>query len=419
MANGWIPPTDVELDLYEAKSRGDWDAYKRVLLAAQTFTYVLKEDVDELAGEASMLLFDGPDGDRCFVVHTRGQLPEPRPGLVQCSVELLPSREEDEVDEHGRVPGLLVNPGTPAGAYFPGYRGQDEDWDALAEDVPRRGHDDDELITKYSGPLHGPLAHGLACGTHLAVHNQVLWNDLGDVYSDYRRDVEILRDSWDVTDRQGWLEQLTYLLEGRNSPPLPEFALMVRREIARRRPGAHTDPQVWRQVTATNLRQQEGDEETVAEAMSLIGQIVRYESRFRADGILPPDGYVVSALGYDFGRAVNFARWGLGARFAERAEAEKAVIRAGELCRMHYSSWQEFSAGYILGRALRFDEESFGHMYSSALSPHRILMKDLSGPWHNIPFQWDGMDGANGMNGENRENRAIGTDGANGMDATA
>lgn len=63
------------------------------------------------------------------------------------------------------------------------------------------------------------------------------------------------------------------------------------------------------------------------------------------------------------------------------------MIRAGELCREHYSSWEEFSAGYILGRALRFDEESFGHMYSSALTPHRILSKDLASPWRNIPFQ--------------------------------
>ncbi|MEU9111434.1 DUF1266 domain-containing protein [Streptomyces sp. NPDC048483] len=389
MANGWIPPTDVELDLYEAKSREDWDAYKRILLAADTFTYALKEDVDEVGGEASMLVFKAPDGGRCFVVHTRGQMPDRREKLVLCTIDLPPVSEEDGVDEDGRIPGLLVNPGWPEEAFFPGYRGQDDDWQALVDEVPERGHDDDELITKYSGPLDGPLAHGLACGTHLAVHNQVLWNDLGDVCGDYRGDVSILRDSWDVVDRARWLGQLNYLLEGRNSPPLPEFALMVRREIARRQPGAHTDAPFWRRTTAANLHERGADEESIAETMSLIGQIVRYESRFRADGILPPDGYVTSALGYDFGRAVNFARWGLSARFTDVPEVEKAVIRVGELCRKHYSSWEEFSAGYILGRALRFDEESFGHMYSSALSPHRILTRDPASPWRNIPFLLD------------------------------
>ncbi|KPC60304.1 DUF1266 domain-containing protein [Streptomyces chattanoogensis] len=387
MATGWIPPTDVELDLYEAKSREDWDAYKRILLAADTFTYVLKEEVDECGGEAPMLVFKAPDGGRCFVVHTRGQMPDRSEKLVLCEIDLPPVSEEDEADEAGRIPGLLVNPGCPEEAFFPGYRGQDADWQTLVDEVPGRGHDDDELITKYSGPLQGPLAHGLACGTHLAVHNQVLWNDLGDVCGDYRRDVATLRDSWGVEDRERWLEQLTYLLEGRNSPPLPEFALMVRREIARRSPGAHTDVQLWRRATAADLRERGGDEETVVEAMALIGQIVRYESRFRADGVLPADGCVTSALGYDFGRAVNFARWGLGARFTDLPEVEKAVIRAGELCQEHYASWEEFSAGYILGRALRFDEESFGHMYSSALSPHRILTGDPAGPWRTIPFR--------------------------------
>ncbi|MFG2140070.1 DUF1266 domain-containing protein [Streptomyces sp. NPDC048650] len=387
MANGWIPPTDVELDLYEAKSCEDWDAYKRILLAADTFTYADKEEVDEVGGKASMLLFKAPDGGRCFVVHTRGRMPDHHPKLVLCTIHLPPVSETDEVDEDGRLPGLLVNPGAPEGAFFPGYHGQDADWQALVDDVPERGHDDDELITKYSGPLQGPLAHGLACGAHLAVHNQVVWNDLGDVCGDYLRDVSTLRDSWDVEDRERWLDQLTYLLEGRNSPPLPEFALMVRRELARRQPGAHTDPQVWRRVTAVNLRERGADDETVTEATALIGRIIRYESRFRADGILPPDGWVTSALGYDFGRAVSFARWGLGARFTDEPETEKAVIRAGELCQEHYATWEEFSAGYILGRALRFDEESFGHMYSSALTPHRILTEDLAGPWRTIPFR--------------------------------
>lgn len=76
----------------------------------------------------------------------------------------------------------------------------------MKKDVPRRGHDDDALLTKYTGHLHGPLAHGLACGAHLAVHRQDLWNDIGDVCTDYRTDVAVLADSWDITDRHGWRE---------------------------------------------------------------------------------------------------------------------------------------------------------------------------------------------------------------------
>lgn len=378
-----MPPTAVEHALTEAKWRGDWDGYIRILLQADTFVYMFKEHADSEGHTAPWLPFRTPDGRAHIAVHTRGELLPRRPDVVAHQISLpIPTAER-----WGAVTtGILVNPGTPSEAYFPDTPHTHGHWAALREQLPTRGHDDDALVSKNTGPLHGPLAHGLACGTHLAVHNQVLWNDLGDVYNDYLADVESLRRSWGVTDRADWLEQLTHLLDGRNSPPQPEFALMVRRAIARSHPGAHTDAQLWRQIAAEQLRENGADEDDVAAMHSLIRTIVRYESRFRADGLLPPDGYVTSALGYDYGRAVNVTRWGLGARFTEEPEAARAVIRAGELCRERYRSWEEFSAGYVLGRALRFDDETFGHMYQSALSAHRILTTEPGSPWRNIPF---------------------------------
>ncbi|MFD5393343.1 DUF1266 domain-containing protein [Streptomyces sp. NPDC127097] len=378
-----MPPTAVEHALTEAKWRGDWDGYIRVLLQADTFVYVFRERAHAKGRAAPWLPFRTPDGREHIALHTRGELLARRPDVVAQQISLPVPSYEWWGEE---TAGLLINPGTPSEAYFPDARNTRRHWKALKKQVPQRGHDDDALITKNTGPLHGPLAHGLACGSHLAVHNQVFWNDLGDVYNDYHQDVELLRESWGVTDRANWLQQLTHLLNGQNSPPQPEFALMVRRAIARSVPGAHSDPQLWRQVATDRLRERGAAQEDIAEVQSLIGQIVRYEARFRADGLLPPDGYVTSALGYDYGRAVNFARWGLGARFAEEPEAARAVTAAGELCRERYASWEEFSAGYILGRVLRFDEEAFGHAYGSALSPHRILTTDPGSPWRNIAF---------------------------------
>ncbi|WP_328535787.1 DUF1266 domain-containing protein [Streptomyces sp. NBC_00344] len=379
----WIPPTDVERALFEAKSRGDWDGYLRVLLGADTLGYALREKVDSKKRVTDWLPHRAPDGKEYFAVFTRGELLPRRPHVVACPLPLPLPAEEWWGGDHN---GLLVNPGTPTEACFPDARRLRRKWKAVKKDVPQRGHDDDALITKYTGPLHGPLAHGLACGTHLAVHRQVFWNDIGDVCVDYLDDAEVLRDSWGTTDRAGWQAQLSYLLQGRNSPPEPEFALTVRRELAVSHPGAHTDPQVWQGVAVDALSARGAGEPEIREVVAVIGQIVRYEARFRADGILPPDGFVTSALGYDYGRAVNYARWGLGARFAEQAEVAEVTVRAGELCRRTYTSWQEFSAGYMLGRVLRFDEESFGHMYSSALTPHRILMTDPASPWLNLPF---------------------------------
>lgn len=368
--------------MFQSKSQNDWTSYLNVLLGAKTFAYARRENVKKLT--TTWLPYHAADGRPYFAVYTRGELLPRRESTVACALT-LPLAAEEWWGEN--LHGLLVNPGTPAEGFFPDAQRQRRRWKALKKDVPRRGHDDDALVTRYTGPLHGPLAHGLACGTHLAVHNQVPWNDVGDVYHDFREDTEVLRDSWGTTERAQWVEQLTYLLEGRNSPPEPEFALRVRCGIAERYPGAHTDPQTWQRMTVSAMRERGAPEEAVAGVGRVIGQIVRYEARLRADGILPPDGFVGSALGYDYGRAVNYARWGVGARLAEPEEAERAVVRAGELCAEAYTSWGEFSAGYILGRALRFDEESFGHMYTSAVSPHHILTTDPSSPWHHIPFR--------------------------------
>ena len=114
--------------------------------------------------------------------------------------------------------------------------------------------------------------------------------------------------------------------------------------------------------------------------------ITRYEARFRADGLLPLNGIVNSVLGYDFGRAVNMARWGFGAGFCDARAAESVVLRAGQLTRQYYATWSDFGAGYALGRVLRFDNEEYGHMYDSVLGPHRMLTYDQASPWRHIPF---------------------------------
>ncbi|MCW7946790.1 hypothetical protein AAW14_33615 [Streptomyces hygroscopicus] len=81
------------------------------------------------------------------------------------------------------------------------------------------------------------------------------------------------------------------------------------------------------------------------------------------------------------------ARWGLGARFGTLREAESAVIQAGRSAALSYRSWQDFSAGYILGRALHFDDEEFGEWYQSMVEAHRILMSEPGSLWLNIPFR--------------------------------
>ncbi|MGC0314173.1 hypothetical protein QBC98_002651 [Kitasatospora acidiphila] len=377
----WMPATQVEHELYGAKNRGDHGWFLRLLASTPIYRDARLSSFWDDSDGVGLLDYRDAWGRPCIAIRTRG--------------ELLPQRNEIALVETGFAalaenwPGegwwLVVNPGTPLETYLPGDARSREQWKQLAAEAPQLGHDDDALVTRFTGPLHGPLAHALACGGHLAVHNQVPWNEIGDVYWNYSRDVRLLSQTWGCDTRQQWREQLDHLIRARSSPWAPEFVLRLRRNALAQYSEA-TDPHWWRALVANTLTTRGYPAGHIQQAVDLVGQITRYEQRFRADGVLPPDGFVTSAVGYDYGRAVNFVRWGVGARFCTPETAEQIIPIAGSLVREHYDSWGEFSAGYMLGRVLRFDEEEFGHMYTSALNPHNILTTDPASPWRNLPF---------------------------------
>lgn len=237
------------------------------------------------------------------------------------------------------------------------------------------------LVATPAGPFYGPLAHGFACGAHIPVHISSPWNALNDPVRDYDEDRAALADSWGVTTEEGWRRQVDYLLAGLNVGLEIDGVLKLRGRLLHQH--GTCDPTVWRDAVRSWARGQRGDPD---ELVGLVGVITRYEARFRADGVLPPHGMVNSVLGYDFGRAVNLARRGHGGRFCDYRTAEAVVLRAGDLCRRTYTSWADFSAGYALGRVIRFDNEEFGHMYVSVRGPHRLLMTERSSPWCHLAF---------------------------------
>ncbi|OLF04642.1 hypothetical protein BLA60_39720 [Actinophytocola xinjiangensis] len=237
------------------------------------------------------------------------------------------------------------------------------------------------LVATPAGPFYGPLAHGFACGAHLPVHVSSPWNALGDPVRDFDDDRLALADSWGITTPQGWRRQADHLLAGLDVGPEIDAVLGLRRRL-RQRTGT-VDPTAWRAAVRDWAVGQPGDPR---ELVDLVGVITRYEARFRADGVLPPGGVVNSVLGYDYGRAVSLARRGHGGGFCDHTAAEAVVLAAGALCRRAYTSWADFSAGYALGRVIRFDREEYGHMYVSVRGPHRLLMTERSSPWVHLPF---------------------------------
>ncbi|MFB4311370.1 DUF1266 domain-containing protein [Actinomadura sp. GTD37] len=245
----------------------------------------------------------------------------------------------------------------------------------LADAERRPDRDHDVLVTDPDGVPWGRLAAALAVGAHLAVGNGTAWNALGGGRGDGRA---LLERDWGVADARGWRERMDALLDAGDSDPAIQMVLDQR--------GRGSGEREWRAAIAAWCGERDIAEETVREVVGLSGTVLRYEARFRADGLLPPDGRVESVHGYDLGRAVNMARWGLDAGYCDADEAEKCVLTAGRRAHQIYPSWESFSAGYVLGRMLRFDEGEFGEWYERSLAGHRVLADDPDSPWRRMAW---------------------------------
>ncbi|WP_329812123.1 DUF1266 domain-containing protein, partial [Streptomyces sp. GSL17-113] len=156
------------------------------------------------------------------------------------------------------------------------------------------------------------------------------------------------------------------------------------------------DAGLWRDSVESTLRRvvEVPDEAQfasfVADMRQLVGTVLRYEARFRADGLLGEDEVVRTVAAWDLGRASKMARWGRGARYATRAEMNDALVRVSAGVRNAYSSWAQFSAAYVLGRCLHFDEERFGDWYTSVREAHHALLRAPGSPWRTVPFRLPG-----------------------------
>lgn len=235
------------------------------------------------------------------------------------------------------------------------------------------------------GHFYGPLAHAYACGAQMAVTNEVPWNI---VFSSSPNDVEqkreMLRSSWGVHDAGGWRSTLDTLLGDQSSDQCASIVMGIRRQLVGYYRGL-IDPGTWQGAIA-NWCGQNGCRDLQPTLMETMGRIVRYEASLMGDGVLMGGDYVRDMIAYDFGRAVNFARWGVHAQYVGPRAAEAFILHAGAQSRRHYNSWAEVSAGYILGRSLRFDNDEYGEFYTEPVAAHHTLVSHPQSPWLNLPF---------------------------------
>ncbi|MEU1022912.1 DUF1266 domain-containing protein [Streptomyces sp. NPDC005904] len=395
----WQAPADLEEQLYELCEADDAYAYLRAVAVAGLYRPVALHGKDAEADASPLLTVDLPDGRKAAQVYTSGLLPRPHPAVVYEFVTLggLAEGCPDDVDI------LVINAATPCEQYYLTTDEERQVWADLHERHHRDGGLGDRVETRRTGaPPPGPLLHGLACGAHLCFANGDPWNTLDWHGAGHHNEVGRLAESWGVHGREQWLATQERLLTREVSPWYWDFVLGARLAVLAE-VGPRLDPERWRECVEVTLRNRvvetggpdtphrPGDDpeldDFVTAMRGLVGKILRYEARFRADGLLAPDGFVRSVAAWDLGRASKMARWGRGARYATGAELRAAVERTSHAARAAYSSWEEFSAGYVLGRCLHFDEESFGSWYTDVLHAHRALTTDPDSPWLTVPFE--------------------------------
>ncbi|MDH6607732.1 hypothetical protein M2164_003367 [Streptomyces sp. SAI-208] len=323
-------------------------------------------------------------------MYTEGVLPAPEPDRVFDWKKLKWIAQ----DLNASYPTtIVVNPDTPCEAFLPTEPPHSWAWARYAKQGDGPSDAAALRTLRVGGPLEGSVAHGLACGAHLLVQQGRFWNALAYHGHGYRADRRTLRTWWGITSRQQWQSQQRALLATEGARPVWEFALGLRRAIARDT-GGHVETGHWWDAAAAALHRREGAPTSTAETEAhikdvqhLIGRITRYETRMRADGILGEGQFVGSVDAWDLGRASCMARWGVSARYCDLSEAEAAVVEAGYRAAHCYGSWEDFSAGFILGRCLHFDNDEFGSWYQDMVTVHRILTSDPGSPWLNIPFR--------------------------------
>ncbi|MPZ79324.1 MAG: DUF1266 domain-containing protein [Actinophytocola sp.] len=240
------------------------------------------------------------------------------------------------------------------------------------------------IVTDRSAPTTGPLAFGLACGAHMAINQGVAWNDpAGGGFTKLELRMRPAG-MWDVHSATDWQRTMDRLLAERGEKPA-DLAVRLRRQAVTAT-GVVPDLAGWHRIIEQAAQTGRIGMRGVPLLTRAAERISRYEDRFRADGILPPNGVVASLRAYDWGRAVTMARWGMRAGYCDRVAAERGVLRAGDLCARHYGSWAELSAGFGMGRMLSFDDEDFPVHHVEVREAHRKLLAEDASPWRTMPW---------------------------------
>ena len=362
-----VPQTaTVEQRLREALKRGDLEGYLRALSDTHLLVFGSRRLADEGFEDpkAPLGLLQDIGGQFKVYAVTPNQAVDPGPHLVYHAMTLRTMLRRCAP----LTWQLVVNQGSDHEGRIPVKKLAA--WvDSHPEAIRPFSDYGDRLVAAGNWSRTDALAASLACGSHLAVQNEAPWNAIGYVYNDYPADVRLLREGWRITEYEHWRAATEDLLTG---PGSAAEAVAEQPDAVAAHLAAMRADGIWEPEAGVDARAAAG-----------AGTGVRVESGSES-GLATR---VPDVRAWDYGRAINLARWAAATKLCDMDEARDTARRAGRASAGLYRDWRELSAGYILGRLLHFGDVGRGEYYRSIRKVHRILVEDPASPWRTLELE--------------------------------
>lgn len=216
-----------------------------------------------------------------------------------------------------------------------------------------------------------PQQWAIAAGANLAALNGNFLNTLktGNTSSTAKT---ILKRDWGIETRQDAIETIEWLQESGHS-----LYFEIIQDVIAANPG--TSHVKALEVMQVKLQAAGHDRNLLEYYQNLQTGL----NKLGEDGVIQ-GLYTNHILSWDLGRVINLCRWCYDVKLFNEAEAWQYIVPAAKRLQQSYTSWQDLSTGYLLGRVMwggiRAD-------YTLMIPWHKTLLNHPQSPWVTLSWQ--------------------------------
>ncbi len=211
----------------------------------------------------------------------------------------------------------------------------------------------------------------IAAGANLASLNGNFLNTLptGNTSSTAKT---ILKRDWGIETRQDAIEMIEWLQESGHS---------LYFEIIQDVLAAHPVANHVSALEEMQMRLEEAGHDR--NLLTYYRNLQTGVNKLTEDGIIT-GSYTNHILSWDLGRVINLCRWCYDVKLFTEKEAWQYMMPAAERLQQSYTSWQDLSTGYLLGRVMW---GGIREDYNLMIPWHRTLLKHPQSPWSRLSWQ--------------------------------